>query len=595
MKPLLGLILLGSILTPSVVLAQKQTLKVVYPSSKHTTSADRIFFIGTAPPTGQVSINGKPIIRSQSGHFAPSMPLQLGTNNFTIRYENQELLIQVTRNSLQPENPPGLAFVKDSLIPSVDMARMPGEPICFSAIAAANASVAVKLGKDAIALAPQPISALLPDNKAALTGLNQPLSQNQVTRNKISNYAGCTTVQTPGDLGQPQFQLTLNGKTVTQAGTGKVQILAPSQLEVVEVNVDAGVARTGSSTDHSRLTPLPKGTRTAITGRDGDWLRLDYGGWINSKETRTIPGAIAPRSIIRSIGYRQSQDKVEVIFPLQVPVPVTVQQGNQSLLLTLHNTTAQTDTFRTDNNPIISRLDWQQLNPNQVQYIFNLKHNQQWGYKLRYEGTSLVLTLRYPPELPRQKQKPLSGIKILLDPGHGGKESGASGPNGTLEKDVNLTVSKLLREELSKRGATVVMSREEDKDLSLADRQKLIDNEEPAIALSVHYNALPDDGDAENTQGIGMFWYNPQAHNLATHLHNYIVAKLKRPSYGIFWNNLALTRPTSAPSVLMELGFMSNPNEFEWVTNPKEQKKLANAIADGIVAWFQQNQRSHGK
>jgi N-acetylmuramoyl-L-alanine amidase len=594
-KLLLNLVLLASIFTPSVVLAQEQTLKIVYPPTKHKTSADRIFFIGTAPQTGQVLINGKPIVRSKLGHFAPSLPLQVGENNFTIRYQNQELSIQVTRNSLQPQLPQQLAFAPESLLPSVDIARMPGESICFSAIASANANVSVKLGGQAIALSPQPLASLLPDNKAALTGRNQPLSPNNIAQNQISNYAGCTTLQTAGDLGQPQFQLTLNGKTVTQLGTGKVQILSPSQLQVAEVIVDFGVARTGSSTDNSRLTPLARGTRAAISGRDGDWLRLDYGGWINSKETRIIPGAVPPRTIIRSIGYRKSTERTEVIFPLQIPVPVSVQQGDKNFVLTLYNTTAQTDTFRTDDSPIISRLDWQQVNPNQVQYIFNLKQNQQWGYKLRYEGTSLILTLRHPPNFPTKKQKPLSGIKILLDPGHGGKESGAPGANGTLEKDVNLTVSKLLRDELIQRGATVVMSREDDRDLSLPDRQKLIDTEEPNISLSVHYNSLPDDGDAENTKGVGMFWYHPQAHSLAAFLHNYIVVKLKRPTYGVFWNNLALTRPASSPSVLMELGFMSNPNEFEWVTDAKEQKKLTNAIASGIVEWFKQTKRTEAK
>jgi N-acetylmuramoyl-L-alanine amidase len=271
---------------------------------------------------------------------------------------------------------------------------------------------------------------------------------------------------------------------------------------------------------------------------------------------------------------------------LQVPVPVSVQQGDRFLTLTLHNTTAQTDIIRSVDNALISRLDWQQLPQGGVQYTFNLKRNQQWGYKLRYDGTSLVLSLRQPPEITNKRRQPLSGIKILLDPGHGGKESGASGPTGYLEKDLNLVVSKLLRDELVKRGATVVMTREDDKEVSLSDRQAIIDKEEPAIALSIHHNSLPDDGDAEKIKGFAAFWYHPQAHSLALFLHNYVVKKLKRPAYGVFWDNLALTRPASTPSVLLELGFMSNPDEFELVTNPEEQKKEASSIAQGIVEWF---------
>ena len=189
-------------------------------------------------------------------------------------------------------------------------------------------------------------------------------------------------------MGQPQFQLTLNGKTITQLGKGKIQILSPTQLQVAEVTVDAGVARTGPSTDYSRLTPLPKGTRATVTGFEDEWLRLDYGAWINSKETRILSGAVPPKTIIRSVGYRQLANTTEIVFPLQVPVPVSVQQGDRFLTLTLYNTTAQTDIIKSVDNALISRLDWQQLPQGGVQYTFNLKRNQQWGYKLRYDGTS---------------------------------------------------------------------------------------------------------------------------------------------------------------------------------------------------------------
>jgi N-acetylmuramoyl-L-alanine amidase len=379
---------------------------------------------------------------------------------------------------------------------------------------------------------------------------------------------------------------------VKETAKGKVEILSPTQLEIAEVTVDFGIARTGAGTDFSRLTPLPKGTIAAITGREGEWLRLDYGGWIRSQEVKITKGAIPPRSIIRSVRTRRINNATEVIFPLQVPVPITILQGTNTLTLTLHNTTAQTDIIRGDEDPIISRLDWQQVAPGQVQYIFNLKSNQQWGYRVRYEGTNLILTLRYPPRRTGKMslpEKPLSGIKILLDPGHGGRETGAAGPTGYLEKDVNLTVSKLLRDELVARGAEVVLTREDDRELSLPDRVAIIDRESPAIALSIHYNSLPDNGDAFNTKGIGMFWYHSQAQGLAMFLHNSLVQKLNRPSYGVFWNNLALARPATAPSVLLELGFMSNPFEFEWIMNPSQQRRLAVAIADSLTQWFQQH------
>ncbi|MBJ7295214.1 MAG: N-acetylmuramoyl-L-alanine amidase [Dolichospermum sp.] len=579
MKKLLGLVLFNFLFTSSVALAQEPLL-VVFPPTNYQTSTEKIFFIGTAPPDGQVLINGKLVNRSKAGHFSPSFPLQLGENIFKVRYQNQEREIKIIRVSTQPELPQGLGFAKDSLTPAVDIARLPGELICFSAVAPPQATVSVNLVNQNIALLPQPSLAQLPPNSSVLTGLNQP------NLSILTKYQGCTTVANAADLGKPQFNLQLNDQRITQTGLGKIEILAPTQLGVAEIASESGVTRTGPSTDYSRLTPLPKGTMASVTGKEGEWLRLDYGAWINSKETKIISGAVAPQTVIRSVGYRQLAEATEMRFPLETAVPVSVEQGNNSFILTLYNTTAQTDTIRLDDDPLISRLDWQQVSPTQVKYTFNLKKLQQWGYKLRYDNTTLVLTLRHPPQLKNSKRLPLSGIKIVLDPGHGGKESGASGPTGYLEKDVNLIISQLLRDELVKRGAKVVMTREDDRDVSLGERQTIINKQEPAIALSIHHNSLPDNGDAEKTKGFGTFWYHPQSHSLAVFLQNYVVKNLRKPSYGVFWNNLALTRPSAAPAVLLELGFMSSPDEFEEIVNPQAQKKMANILADGITKWF---------
>ncbi|MGL5077179.1 MAG: N-acetylmuramoyl-L-alanine amidase [Waterburya sp.] len=610
MKQFLGLaaltdiLIIGGMMGTCLSVQAESPLSVVYPPKEHQTTAEKIFFIGTASPQDTVLINGKPIKnRSSSGHFAPSLPLKIGENIFTIRHQKQEIKIKVYRLSEQPEIPKKLAFGDDSLTPGVDIARLPNEPICFGAIAPPDTNVSVQIGQSKVLLLPQVESVDLPANSAVLTADNNP-----VTKTDISKYEGCTSLDIPRNYGKPLFELKKDGETITQKGQGDVTILAPQDIEVVEVIADEGVARTGASSDNSRLTPLPKGTRGRITGKEGEWLRLDYGGWIQETETKPVLGNILPQSIIRGITARQVNAATEVIFPLQLPVPVEVKQDETSITLSLYNTIAQTDTIRFDADPMIKRLDWQQVSPNQIDYTFELHGQQQWGYDLRYEGTSLIFSLRHPPKATLlsnlrtikyqegnliesqvntiNPQQPLEGIDILLDPGHGGKESGAKGPTGYPEKDINLLVSKLVEQELNKLGATVYLTRKKDIDLSLDERVAMIDKVKPDLAVSIHYNALPDNGDAENTQGISTFWYNTQAHAPAMFLHNYLVTKLNRPDYGTYWNNLALTRPHTAPSILLELGFMINPEEFEWITNAQEQQKLAKAIAQGIQAWF---------
>lgn len=583
----LGLCLLGFLFVlGGGCLVQQQpssaesSLFLAYPPDQHKTTSDKIFFIGTAPSTGQVLLNGQAIPRSAGGHFAPSLPLALGDNTFTLTYQNQSLQRHIQRQSTQPQLDAASGFVLSSLQPQTNLVRQPGEELCFQAITSPQATVQVTLADQVIPLQPQSPGAELPPNSALLTQQNQP----QRSQTALVQYAGCAKALATGDLGAPTYQVQLANQTRQQAAPGNIKVLEPSQFQVAEVTAAAGVARTGPSTDYSRLTPLPQGTRAVISGEEGDWFRLAYGAWIRKSDVKVSTAAVPVRSQIRSASSRIVGDWTEVIFPLETPVPLAVQQGDRTFVLTLYDTTAQTDTIKLNDDPVIKRLDWTQSAPSQVTYTFQLKSAQQWGYKLRYEGTSLILSLKHPPQITPQS---LNGVKILLDPGHGSaNDYGTRGPTGYPEKDATLKLAKLVQPELEKLGAKVILSRLGDDDVLPGARADQIDREEPAIAISLHYNALPDSGDAWNTKGVGSFWYNAQSHDLALFLQQRLVKDLNRSSYGLFWNNLALTRPTVAPAILLEFGFMINPEEFEWIVNPEQQQRLAVVLAQGIRDWF---------
>ena len=560
--------ILFALLSPMAIATAQNSLYLAYPPPNHRTTSERIFFIGNAAHQGQVTINNQGVERSKLGNFAPSFPLKVGENVFTIRYKNQTISVRVQRQANQTK-------ILNSLTPSQNITRLQGELVCFSAIAPANAIVSVELNNKILPLAPQANLQQLPNNAAVLTNTNQ------TDKNPLTSYQNCVRFSEPQNLGKPLYKLTLNNQTIAQESTGSIEIIDPEKISVIEVITDKAIIRTGAGSDYSRLTPLPQGTKAQVLGKEGEWLRLDYGGWIQEKDTRLSPDTVPPKTLVRGISSRQLATATEIIFPLETPVPLGIKQEDNKLTLTLYNTTAQTDTILLNDDPLISRLDWQQTRPNEVEYTLHLKANQQWGYDYRYVGTNLILTLRHPP---------LQGIKILLDPGHGGGEAGARGPTGYTEKEINLKMSHKLAKELTKLGATVYLTRTEDRDLSLGDRVKIIEQIQPNLSLSIHYNALPDNGDAMNTKGIGMFWYHPQAHSLAVFLQDYLVKNLHRPSYGVFWNNLALTRPQIAPAILLELGFMTNPDEFEWITNEQEQDKLATAIAQGVMDWFRSNE-----
>lgn len=570
---------LGAI-TVTLKPAQAGELFLAYPPANHQTTAEQIFFIGSAPARTSVTLNGQLLQRSRTGNFAPVFPLQLGENVFTFRAGAEEIQRVVIRNPAGPVLPPPLGFAPDSLWPNQNIARLPRERICFRAVAPQGAQVWAEVGTTEIPLQPQGPSLRLPPNSALLTGQNQP----QVSAART--YSGCQSFETIGNLGQPRFRLQVGSQIHRETAPGLIQILDPNRLEVVEIIADPGVARTGPSTDHSRLTPLPQGTRAAVNGAEGEWLRLDYGGWINRKEMTPRTGQVPEPSAIRSIGYRRLDDRSEIRFPLASPVPISIEQSAEQLTLILHNVSPQTDAIRLDNDPVIDRFVWRPSTSSQARYGFVMKTPQQWGYTVRYEGSTLVLSLRHPPRLTPAKL-PLQGASILLDPGHGGAESGALGPTGYPEKAINLLIVQKLALLLEAKGAKVYLTRTADVEVSLAERVRQIDALQPTLALSIHYNALPDGGDPNQAQGISAFWFQPQAESLARYLQGDLTRRLDRPSHGVYWNNLALTRPHSAPSVLLELGFMINPEEFEWVTDPQAQDKLVAALAESLTVWLQ--------
>ncbi|MEI6332076.1 MAG: N-acetylmuramoyl-L-alanine amidase, partial [Pseudanabaena sp. ELA645] len=171
-------------------------LHLTYPPLQHTTTSDRLFFIGTAPKDGIVSINGKTISRSEAGHFAPSLPLQIGENTFNLQYRSPDVdrisdrqinvkVIRKTRITLPPKD---LGFIKDSLFPNVDIARQPNERICFDAIATPNAKVLMRIGDREIPLLPRRRNIQLPPNSSVLTGNNQAIAESP-----SGYFRGCTS------------------------------------------------------------------------------------------------------------------------------------------------------------------------------------------------------------------------------------------------------------------------------------------------------------------------------------------------------------------------------------------------------------------
>lgn len=182
----------------------------------------------------------------------------------------------------------------------------------------------------------------------------------------------------------------------------------------------------------------------------------------------------------------------------------------------------------------------------------------------------------------------LAGKTIVIDAGHGGSERGGAGPFGTPEKDLVLPIATLAAQYLREMGANVIMTRQSDVTVPLYNRPLLAERSGADALVSLHANAIPDGKSPVGVRGIATFYSHDHAEFLATALHRALLAAA--PSVGDDGlrpaANLALTRPTSQPSVLLELGYLTHPQNLRVLHSPQGQDNYARAIAAGLAAAF---------
>lgn len=198
----------------------------------------------------------------------------------------------------------------------------------------------------------------------------------------------------------------------------------------------------------------------------------------------------------------------------------------------------------------------------------------------------------------------LAGRKIVLDPGHGGVDPGAHYREEILEKDLVLEIAGRLKRFLENAGATVVMTRSGDYDLAppeikslsirkrydLRARVELANQAGADLFLSIHVNAARDTAKA----GVHVYYSErPGSEILARYIEEEVwryLGKERMPLPGHYF----VLRETKMPAVLVEAGFLSNPQEKVLLCDPQYQERLSWAIFRALVRYFGEDNLHRG-
>lgn len=178
----------------------------------------------------------------------------------------------------------------------------------------------------------------------------------------------------------------------------------------------------------------------------------------------------------------------------------------------------------------------------------------------------------------------LAGKVIVVDAGHGGTDGGSTGSSfSTLEKTVNLQVSLLLRNKLESAGAKVIMTRADDRKLTLQQRVDIAIQNQADIFVSVHHNTHPNSA----TNGSIIFYYSQgNSSKLASLVQTELVKATNYKDMNYRYGNYFVLRENPVPSILAEISFLSNYNDEIRARSEKQQDLAAEGLFKGIVQYF---------
>lgn len=174
---------------------------------------------------------------------------------------------------------------------------------------------------------------------------------------------------------------------------------------------------------------------------------------------------------------------------------------------------------------------------------------------------------------------------IIIDPGHGGRDNGATGAKGTLEKTLTLRTGELIYRKLKSAGAKVVMTRSNDSYLSLGSRAGISNYHGADAFISIHYDSILD----SSVRGMTSYYYHGFQKTLATTIHSSIVAQTKIKDRGARFGDYHVLRENNRNGVLLELGYLSNPIEETLIVSDQYQEKVATGVYLGLAKYFKEN------
>lgn len=558
------------------VTAPSVPLRVGRPETDIKTSLTQYYLTGASDPRLPLLMNGVPVTgRSPQGYFGVLVPVNPGVNTYTFSQGTASVTRTLTRSSGSSAPTPmkSAEIPAETAFPQADEHRAPGTVITLSCKAPIGATVTVALGGRSYPMTPAA-------TKAPAAGIH------------ATTYTAAFTLPTPTgtarveNLGAPVYTMQYGGTVKTRKAPATVGVIMPGALLYAVADQPVVNTYAKPSTSDGAGPELYRGMADRITAMTGSYIQLASGSWVSRSAVKTYTTAAPLNPAIRNVSYLSGPKWDTLRLELTSPAAATAIQSGNTLKFNIAMVQGGPVPVLPADSPAAAVTAVQ--GSAGLEYSLTLKDAQSLeGFAVNQVPGGLELLLKKPVRT-AAGTLPLSGITVMLDPGHGGSDIGATGPLGSLlpEKTVNLSNALALKTALEQRGAAVLMTRSTDTDMTLDQRLTLSRNARPDLFISVHANSMDHNVDISKISGFSAFYREPFAQSLTQRVHDAVAVGLERGSKGVHARNFYVTRGTWAPSILLEVGFIPNPRDFELLTLPEEQARMARSVTEALIAYY---------
>lgn len=559
--------------TQQTVPSKSSILLVVPEADTVITTTSTYRLSASTNPGNSVTVNGKAFKVYPSGAFCGKLNVAVGENLYTITSTDAAGTV-VTKTfvinrpkPLETSRADTLMLEDDMMLPVQDMWLSEGDIL----------QVQVKGTPGCTA--------------SFLNGIPMKERPKSQTRGIGGMYRGTYKVRATDTLLSQRITFRLQdsvGNAVTRSTYARVSF-KPHQLPLVGVtkgerpylNAGLGDDRLGGY----KFSIVNPDIRLRITGKVANMFRValsdNQEAWIEEQYVELQPpGTFLPSSLTgnMTVGSEGRHDVVTLFLAERLPYASHQSVNPNRIVVNVYGATSNTNavTMPLTTNEITS-VYHQQAEKGVFRITVDLKSKQVWGYEIGYEGTTLKIKVRRPPE-----HMKLKSLTIAVDAGHGGENKGALGSTGALEKDVTHGVARHVGRLLEEKGARVIMTRAHDTNPAITDRFFQAYRGGADMLISIHANSVGLTSDPAEKKGAATFYNHACYKDLSAFVLGEMV-KTGLDTAGLVGGfNFALLGPTEFPSTLVETAFISNPEDEMKLLNDEFRRELAGRIVDGI-------------